>query len=545
MADLTQIMEVIPLLLLLAISAHSVSTEVSSSAFEPKVFELVHNTTFKPFINENSLVAVEFYTTWCSQSEEFAAAWKEATSILENGQVPIRMARMDVTNATNITDTLGVYAFPVAFIFRDAIAFSYQGGATKEEIVQYLANEANPLWTRFPSATALSEELLLDTDVRAVGLFSSSNSPLHTSFLHAANRLHAYLNFSYVEAPDAVSFFASKLEAAPSGQHDPSSLHIPHGTEDVVLLFTDPRFAYGPEPPHHVYNEAPESETTLIKWLLDASVPIVGEASSKTVLRYMEKGKAILKVYTELDWRTAKAKKKTRAKIDTLRAIAATRDIGQNISLTLAQHDNFAMEMRRLGLTYDGSAVAALSDTEDNKFPAQGVPFYTDDMVEWIQEYRAGEFKPFVRTTAVPIDNENKPIKEVVGSTFNTMVNGNKKHVFLYMYTASCHHCQELEPQLKEVSQWLLTNMSAKAHTEMLQIDAGTNDVGVQFALPSVPLLYWVDANQKNDPMPFTGYQVKPNAEHMIQFLKQHSHGSLAVPQEGKAAKSKVGHSEL
>ena len=162
------------------------------------------------------------------------------------------MARMDVTNATNITDTLGVstlilalltltdlcfpaqvYAFPVAFIFRDAIAFSYQGGATKEEIVQYLANEgahhssahrcswhshpcvpscrfapyrtatwplslhrtmllsprtasltvalaANPLWTRFPSATALSEELLLDTDVRAVGLFSSSNSPLHT-----------------------------------------------------------------------------------------------------------------------------------------------------------------------------------------------------------------------------------------------------------------------------------------------------------------------------------------------------------------------------
>ena len=91
-------------------------------------------------------------------------------------------------------------------------------------------------------------------------------------------------------------------------------------------------------------------------------------------------------------------------------------------------------------------------------------------------------------------------LQEVVGSTFNTMVNGNKvsytgagghvlgygcpcvvfgamwwggcccaplialpygpidspalwvqKHVFLYMYTASCHHCQELEPELKEV----------------------------------------------------------------------------------------------
>ena len=99
---------------------------------------------------------------------------------------------------------------------------------------------------------------------------------------------------------------------------------------------------------------------------------------------------------------------------------------------------------RRLGLTYDGSAVAALSDTEDNKFPAQGaqdqggphtpwcgggahglweecilcghavyshgrgscpagVPFYTDDMVEWIQEYRAGPSLMHIMSCVVPL----------------------------------------------------------------------------------------------------------------------------------------------
>lgn len=114
------------------------------------------NVTCKPWKHEDGIIVmtdnnfiklkkefpemlIEFYAPWCKQCQTFAPEWSKAQQILEDGNKPMKLAKVDATKHEKLTKYFKIEAFPTVRHLKDGILGpEYDGGRMATDIVEWV-----------------------------------------------------------------------------------------------------------------------------------------------------------------------------------------------------------------------------------------------------------------------------------------------------------------------------------------------------------------------------------------------------------------------
>jgi len=129
----------------------------------------------------------------------------------------------------------------------------------------------------------------------------------------------------------------------------------------------------------------------------------------------------------------------------------------------------------------------------------------------WVQAFADGTLSPTVRSEPIPESND-KPVKVVVGKTFDSIVLDDSKDVFLEFYAPWCGHCKALAPKFDKLGE-----MFADHPTVVIaKIDGTENDTPVE--IRGFPTMMFFRAKHKSDPLQYDGDRTE---EAMAKYIRE------------------------
>lgn len=97
---------------------------------------------------------------------------------------------------------------------------------------------------------------------------------------------------------------------------------------------------------------------------------------------------------------------------------------------------------------------------------------------------------------------QDGPVRVIVAKSFEKEVMLTKKDVLIEFYAPWCGHCKSLEPIYKKLAKQLLKTNPGVVVAKM---DATANDVHPLFKVEGFPTIYFLKANEKDNPISFSG----------------------------------------
>ncbi|MPC20860.1 Protein disulfide-isomerase A4 [Portunus trituberculatus] len=142
--------------------------------------------------------------------------------------------------------------------------------------------------------------------------------------------------------------------------------------------------------------------------------------------------------------------------------------------------------------------------------------FSTDVLEEFVKQYKKGKVQPYLKSQPVP-KRQDGPVKVLVARNFEDEVMKTEKDVLVEFYAPWCGHCKSLEPVYKKLAKQL-----AKSNPDVVvaKMDATANDVHPSFKVDGFPTLYFVKADQKDNPIAFSGDR---SLKSLKEFVSQES----------------------
>eukprot|EP00828_Plagiopyla_frontata_P046054 TRINITY_DN805_c0_g1_i7.p2 TRINITY_DN805_c0_g1~~TRINITY_DN805_c0_g1_i7.p2 ORF type:complete len:290 (-),score=73.73 TRINITY_DN805_c0_g1_i7:115-984(-) len=136
------------------------------------------------------------------------------------------------------------------------------------------------------------------------------------------------------------------------------------------------------------------------------------------------------------------------------------------------------------------------------------------NLILFYEQFLQGNLIPTVKSEPLP-ENNNGPVKKLVGKNFEQIVNDPKKDVLVKFYAPWCGHCKQIAPYFIEAAEKLSNNFNII----LAEYDATENEnegVSVQ----SYPTIKLYKANNKKKPIDFDNPRT---VEGFIQFLKENA----------------------
>jgi thioredoxin 1 len=96
---------------------------------------------FKPTIDENALVLIDFWASWCGPCVRFAPVYEAAAERHPDGV----FAKLDTEAEPEIAGAFNIMSIPTLMIFRDQILLYAQPGALPAEALEDLIAQAKAL----------------------------------------------------------------------------------------------------------------------------------------------------------------------------------------------------------------------------------------------------------------------------------------------------------------------------------------------------------------------------------------------------------------
>lgn len=444
---------------------------------------------FTKTIKSEKLILVAFVAHWCKHCKALEPEFEAAATKLKGDKIVL--ARIDGPEAKEVADEYGVNGYPTLFVFRNGRKYQFSGARDQSGMVDYMREQAKLPSREVTSPTEASNNLArLDATIAA---YFTEKSDMYEEFIGAANELRGRLVFMHTfdEAT------AKKLKIKPNNINIimPEIYHSKH--EDKMYR----------------YNKKTGTHKDIVQWLIKRTIPLVGQRT-KANMEFKYGSRPVVAVYYDVNFDHQYVKDTQYVR----KMILPIADKFRDFDFVICNEDEFADEIKSLGLEDSGESVNAAILMNKMKFPMEPEDeFDTDTLEQFIIKFGKGKVKPFLKSQPIP-KRQDSAVKVIVANSMEKEVVKAKKDVLIEFYAPWCGHCKQLDPIYKKLAKHL-----AKSNPDVMvaKMDAAANDVHPMFKVEGFPTIYFLKANEKDNPIPFSGGD--RSLEKLKEFVQQES----------------------
>lgn len=176
-------------------------------------------------------------------------------------------------------------------------------------------------------------------------------------------------------------------------------------------------------------------------------------------------------------------------------------------------HGFFDRLTEYLGVEKDSVPRVMYMGDKNDKYMFEG-EISKDSLSSFVEKVRAGEVEKFLKSSEVP-ENNDEPVKVVVGKTFKEMVLNSEKEVLVKFYAPWCGHCKALAPHYDEAAK----KLSVNPNVMIVKMDSTLNEVdGVD--IQGFPTLKFYGKDKSQPPIDYTGGR---DTSGIISWIKEHT----------------------
>ena len=186
-----------------------------------------HN--FDQAVSQHALVLVEFYAPWCGHCQELTPKFEAAARMLADSGAAVRLAKVDATQETALSERFSVEGFPTLKLVRPggSVPVEYSGERETQALVSWLVSKTGPQWQLVGTKDQL-EDRLQENKAIAVGFFSDTEGEEAAVFKDVAAEVDG-VNFYIVSDPKVMAEYSQSDE----------SILVLKTFDDTKLHFTD------------------------------------------------------------------------------------------------------------------------------------------------------------------------------------------------------------------------------------------------------------------------------------------------------------------
>ncbi|NXT25586.1 PDIA2 isomerase, partial [Syrrhaptes paradoxus] len=471
---------------------------------------VLHQHNFGRALSQHRLLLVEFYAPWCGHCQQLAPAFTQAAAVLQNASSPARLGKVDVTAQVALADEFGVTAYPTLKLFRDGNRthpLAYTGRMDTEGIVRWLQRRASPSTTLLQD-TASAAAFVTSQDMVVVGFFKDLGGAAARAFQEVA----------------------VELEDVPFGVAAAAELFQAYGlAADTVCLFKKVRGWQGGggailspllQPSLSLARQSEEGRTdfpvdpvrgldvaALTRLLRAHSLDLVMEFSNETsdlIFGANIPHHMLLFLNTSSPAQLALR--------DGFQAAAAA--FRGEVLFVVVDVTGFGADVLSFfGMTPADAPTLRLVKMENNrKYRMDGDSFSDMAIRAFVQAVLDGKVKPHLMSAEPPEDWDTRPVKVLVGKTFNQVAFDETKNVFVKFYAPWCSHCQAMAGAWEELGE------RYKDHKDIViaEMDATANELE-NITIVGFPTLHYFPAGPGRK---MVEYKSARNVETFSKFLE-------------------------
>jgi len=426
------------------------------------------------------LSLIEFYAPWCGHCQALAPEYEKAATELKSDDIQI--AKVDCTIETEICEEQKIQGFPTLKIFKKGAASEFKGARKAESIVSVLKKQALPAVSEL---TADKVEAFSASDrVVVVGYFTAGSAE-YKAFEAVADKHRDDFVFG---------FSSDKAAAKAAGVSAPG-----------VVLYK--KFDEGK-------NEFDGDFTTeaLESFVKTNAVPTMDDIGPDNFQTYVDSGLPLAYLFVGSD-----AERTTYGPIfETL-----AKEYKGKINFVYLDAAKYGAHGKNLNLKESWPAFALSEPKKNLKYPFdQDTKLEKAAVVDFVKKFVGGELEPSLKSEAVPEKNDG-PVINIVGKTYNEIVNDKEKDVLVEFYAPWCGHCKRLAPIYEELGE----KFKGIENIVIAKIDATENDLPADapFQIEGFPTIKLIKAKDNS----IVNYEGDRSLEDLAKFVKENAvHGS-------------------
>ncbi|KAM9261411.1 protein disulfide-isomerase A2 [Cariama cristata] len=423
---------------------------------------VLHEHNFARALSEHRLLLVEFYAPWCGHCQRLAPAFAQAAATLRNESGAVRLGKVDAMAQTALANEFGITSYPTLKLFRNGNRthpLAYTGRMDTEGIVRWMQRRTGPSATLLQDANATTA-FISSQDLVVIGFFKDLGGPAAQAFYEVASEVvdmpfgvaeAAELFQAYGLSADTVCLFKKFDEGRTDFPVDPAQ------GLDVAELTRLLRI--------HSLELVMEFTNATSNQIFSANIP-------HHMLLFLNKSSS-----AQLELR------------DGFRA-AAGAFRGKVLFVVVDVAGYGADVLPFFGLTPADAPTLRLVKMENNRKYRMDQDTFSDTAIRtFVQAVLDGKVKPHLLSAEPPEDWDMRPVKVLVGKTFDQVAFDETKNVFVKFYAPWCSHCQAMAAAWEELGE------RYKDHEDIViaEMDATANELE-NITINGFPTLHYFPA---------------------------------------------------
>ncbi|XP_064620001.1 protein disulfide-isomerase A3-like [Lineus longissimus] len=429
---------------------------------------------------------VKFYAPWCGHCKRLAPEFDDASSRLLANDPPVHLVKVDCTaDGKDSCSKHGVSGYPTLKIFKNGeVASDYDGPRQADGIVSFMKKQAGPSSKEMSTAAEIKDfTAAAGTDHSVVGFFTSDTSALAKSFKKFADKSDLF-RFGHTYDADA----ANEL-----------------GKKDTVVVYRPASMSTPLEESTVTYEAGVDLET----WIKENAFGVVGLKTAGNEGYF--KSRPLCTVYYDVDYlHNAKGSNYWRNRVMKV----GKKFVNKEAFFAIANLAAMTQEAQECGLAAEPGSkdpIVCCKDQKERKYKMTE-KFSLKTFESFVNSFLDGKVEAFIKSEPVPASNDG-PVKVVVGSEFDKIVNDETKDVLIEFYAPWCGHCKSLEPKYNELGE----KLKANENLVIAKMDATANDVPAPYDVRGFPTIYFSPKGDKQNPKK---YEMGREVPDFIKYLK-------------------------